>query len=229
LALDARASSIVDDPAFAGVTIEAMALSTYLIYLAAVTLLTVTPGPTMLMTFTNAVNDGPWRALASLGGSLAANMGVMMLSALGLGAVLSASDAAFTILKLIGACYLVWLGIKTIRGGSGLQVGEDAGPRGHSLFLQGVLVGGSNPKSLLFFTAFFPQFIDPAAPFMPQFFLLSLTFVFVDFVILGAGAFGIGRVAPWLRQARVVRWINRVCGGLFALLGGLLLFARRQA
>jgi len=205
-----------------------MPLSTYLIYLVAVLLLTVTPGPTMLMTLTNSVNHGPWRALASLSGSLAANMVIMMLSALGLGALLSASEAAFVTLKAIGAAYLIWLGVKTFHSGSGLQLGEGAPPR-RSLFLQGVLVGGSNPKSLLFFTAFFPQFIDANVPFMPQFLLLSLTFVFGDFVILGAGAFGVGRIAPWLKQSHVVRWINRVCGGLFALLGGLLLLARRNA
>jgi threonine/homoserine/homoserine lactone efflux protein len=206
-----------------------MTLSTYLIYLVAVTLLTITPGPTMLMTLTNSVNHGPWRALASLSGSLTANMVIMMLSALGLGALLAASEAAFTTLKFVGAAYLIWLGIKTFRGGTGLQLNGASGPRTRSLFLQGVLVGGTNPKSLLFFTAFFPQFIDTSAPFMPQFLLLSLTFVFGDFVILGTGAFGVGRVAPWLRQAHVVRWINRVCGGLFAFLGSLLLFARRHA
>lgn len=206
-----------------------MTFSTYLLYLLAVTVLIVTPGPTMLMTLTNSVNHGPWRALSSLAGALAANFGIMMLSALGLGALLSASEAAFTVLKFAGAAYLVWLGVRTFRNGGGLQLGSDAAPRGHSLFMQGVLVGASNPKSLLFFTAFFPQFIDPAAPFLPQFLLLSLTFGIGDFLILGAGAFGVGRVAPWLRQTHVVRWINRVCGGLFALLGGLLLFARRHA
>ena len=206
-----------------------MTLSTYLIYLVAVTLLTITPGPTMLMTLTNSVNHGPWRALASLSGSLAGNMVIMMLSALGLGALLSASEAAFTTLKVIGAAYLIWLGIKTFRNGGGLRLDGGKQPPGRSLFLQGVLVGGSNPKSLLFFTAFFPQFIDATAPFVPQFLLLSLTFIVGDFLILGAGAFGVGRIAPWLRQTHVVRWINRVCGGLFALLGGLLLFARRHA
>jgi homoserine/homoserine lactone efflux protein len=206
-----------------------MTLSTYLLYFIAVTLLTLTPGPTMLMTLTNSVNHGPWRALASLSGSLAANMVIMALSALGLGALLAASEAAFTTLKIIGAAYLIWLGIRTLRSGGGLQLEGEGARRNRSLFLQGVLVGASNPKSLLFFTAFFPQFIDPAAPFLPQFLLLSFTFVFSDFVILGAGAFGVGRVAPWLRRAHVVRWINRVCGGLFAFLGGLLLFARRHA
>jgi len=206
-----------------------MTLSTYLLYAIAVALLIVTPGPTMLMTLTNSVNHGPWRALASLCGALAANFAIMMLSALGLGAVLAASEAAFTTLKLVGAAYLIWLGVRTFRNGGGLQLGAETAPGGRSLFMQGVLVGASNPKSLLFFTAFFPQFIDPAAPFAPQFAALSLTFAFGDFVILGLAAFGVGRVAPWLRQAHVVRRMNRVCGGLFACLGGLLLFARRHA
>ena len=201
--------------------------STYLLFLLTVTVLIVTPGPTMLMTLTNSVNHGPWRALASLGGALAANFAIMMLSALGLGAVLAASEAAFTTLKIVGAAYLIWLGVRTFRNGGALSF-DAAAPRNRSLFMQGVLVGASNPKSLLFFTAFFPQFIDASAPFMPQFLLLSLTFVVGDFVILGAGAFGVGRVAPWVRQAHVVRWINRVCGGLFAFLGSLLLFARRH-
>ena len=204
-----------------------MSLSTYLLYLAAVMLLIVTPGPTMLMCLTNAVNHGPWRALASLCGALAANLAIMALSALGLGALLAASEAAFTALKLAGAAYLIWLGVRTFRGGSGLQLGQEHVPRRRSLFLQGVMVGASNPKSLLFFTAFFPQFIDPAAPVAAQFALLSLTFVFGDFIVLGAGAFGVGRIAPWLRRAAVVRWINRVCGSLFAVLGGLLLLSRR--
>jgi homoserine/homoserine lactone efflux protein len=206
-----------------------MSLSTYLFYLVAVTVLIVTPGPTMLMTFTNSVNHGPWRALSSLAGALAANFAIMMLSALGLGALLAASEAAFTTLKIVGAAYLIWLGVRTFASGGALQLGGDARPRGKSLFMQGVLVGASNPKSLLFFTAFFPQFIDASAPFLPQFLLLSLTFALGDFVILGAGAFGVGRVAPWLRRSHVTRTVNRVCGGLFALLGTLLLFARRHA
>jgi len=222
-------------------------LSAWLLYVAAVLLLTVTPGPTMLMTLTNSVNHGPWRALTSLCGSLVANFAIMALSALGLGALLAASEVAFTTLKLVGAAYLIWLGVKTFRAGQNGHPGEgrdrwqfsardasiaiDPGLRRGDmpLFMQGMLVAASNPKSLLFFTAFFPQFIDASAPFMPQFLLLSLTFVVVDFVLLGAGAFGVGRIAPWLRQSHVVRWINRACGGLFALLGGLLLFARRSA
>jgi homoserine/homoserine lactone efflux protein len=205
-----------------------MTLSTYLLYLAAVSLLIVTPGPTMLMCVTNAVNHGPARALASAAGALAASVCIMALSALGLGALLAASEAAFTVLKVAGALYLMWLGIRTFRSGTALAPARPAGAS-RSLLVQGLLVGASNPKALLFFSAFFPQFIDPAAPVLPQFVLLAATFVAGDFLMLVAAAFGVGRIAPWLRQARVVRWINRVCGGLFTVMGGLLLLSRRQA
>jgi homoserine/homoserine lactone efflux protein len=204
-----------------------MTLSTYLLYLLAVSLLIVTPGPTMLMCLTNAVNHGPVRALASAAGALAASVVVMALSALGLGALLAASEAAFTVLKVLGAAYLVYLGVKTFRSSGALQ--GAAAPANRSLFMQGFLVGASNPKALLFFSAFFPQFIDPASPVLPQFAILAGTFVAGDFLMLVATAFGVGRIAHWLRDARVVRWVNRVCGGLFTVMGGLLLLSRRNA
>lgn len=205
-----------------------MTLATYLLYLAAVTLLIVTPGPTMLMAVTNALNHGPVRALASAAGALTASVGVMALSAAGMGAVLAASETAFTVLKVAGAGYLVWLGIRTFRSGGTLTLGAPA-VRGGSLYVQGLLVGASNPKAILFFSAFFPQFIDPAQPVLPQFTLLAATFVIGDFLMLVVAAFGVGRIAGWLKQTHVVRWINRVCGGLFTLMGGLLLLSRRQA
>ena len=207
-----------------------MSLSTYLLYLAAVSLLIVTPGPTMLMTLSNAVNHGPARALVSTAGALVASIGIMALSALGLGAVLAASETAFTLLKVLGAGYLVWLGIKTFRNGDRLALAPSSTPTAKGpLFMQGLLVGASNPKAILFFAAFFPQFIDPAAPVLPQFVLLSATFVLGDFLLLVACAFGVGRLTGWLHRAGVVRWINRVCGGLFATMGGLLLLSPRNA
>ena len=206
-----------------------MSLPTYLLYLAAVALLIVTPGPTMLMCMTNAVNHGQRPALASTAGALVASVFIMLLSALGLGALLAASETAFTALKFVGAAYLVWLGIKTFRSGAPLAPVESAPRADRSFFLQGFLVGASNPKALLFFAAFFPQFIDPAHPVALQFALLALTFLAGDALMLGTCAFGVARFAPWLRRSDTVRWMNRICGGLFALLGGLLLFARRNA
>ena len=207
---------------------DLMTLSSYLLYLAAIAILIATPGPTMLMCVTNAINHGPRAALASTAGALVASLGIMALSALGLGALLAASETAFTVLKFAGAAYLVSLGIRTFRSAAAPLVSSTA-PAQRSFFLQGLLVGASNPKALLFFAAFFPQFIQPQAPLAPQFALLALTFVAGDGLMLTACAIGVGRLAPWLRRADVVRAVNRACGGLFTLLGGLLLLTRRQA
>lgn len=209
-----------------------MSLTTYLLYVAAVALLILTPGPTMLMCMTNALNHGPRKAMTSVAGSVSAVLCVMLLSAMGLEALLTASETAFTVAKVIGAAYLIYLGIKTIRSEAAVfdATATQAPPtRQRSFFLRGFLVGASNPKAVLFFAAFFPQFLDHAAPFAPQFAILALTFMAFEFAVLTACALGVSRVAPLLRSSRAVRWFNRVSGGLFALMGGLLLLTRRHA
>lgn len=209
-----------------------MTLSTYLLYVAAVALLIATPGPTMLMCMTNALNHGPRRAMTSVAGSVSAQLVVMLLSVMGLGALLAASETAFTVAKVVGAASLIWLGIKTFRGDASLAVDADdtaaTAPR-RSFYLQGLLVGASNPKAILFFAAFFPQFLNPAAPMAPQFAVLALTFMAFEFAVLTTCALSVSRLAPLLRKSGPVRWVNRVCGGLFTLMGGLLLLTRRSA
>lgn len=209
-----------------------MTITTYLLYVAAVALLILTPGPTMLMCMTNALNHGPRRAMTAVAGAITAVLGVMLLSAMGLGALLAASETAFTVTKVLGASYLVWLGIKTFRSEAALAVGAtDATQpgRARSFYLQGFLVGASNPKAVLFFAAFFPQFLNPAAPMAPQFALLALTFVAFEFTVLTLCALGVARLVPVLKSSQPVRWINRICGGLFTLMGALLLFTSRRA
>ncbi len=207
-----------------------MTLSTYLLYVIAVALLIVTPGPTMLMCMTNAINHGPRRAMTSVAGSVTAVLGVMLLSAMGLGALLAASETAFTAAKVVGAAYLIWLGIRTFRSNTVLRVDDPAAaPARRSFYLQGLMVGASNPKSVLFFVAFLPQFLEPAAPIAPQFAILAVTFVVLEFIVLTPCASGVARVIPLLRSSTLARWINRICGGLFTLMGGLLLLTRRSA
>lgn len=210
-----------------------MTLSSYLLYVAAVALLIVTPGPTMLMCMTNALNHGPRRAMTSVAGAVTAVLGVMLLSAMGLGALLAASETAFTAAKVAGAAYLIWLGIKTLRSDApalqlDAQATPAASPGARSFYLQGFLVGASNPKAILFFAAFFPQFLNPAAPIAPQFAVLALTFVAFEFSVLTLCALGVARLVPLLRSSRPVLWINRICGGLFTLMGAALLFTTRR-
>jgi len=211
-----------------------MSLSTYLLYLAAVALLVLSPGPTMLMCMTSSLQHGPRKALAAAAGSVTAVLGTMLLSALGLGALLAASETAFWVLKAAGAAYLIWLGIKTFRSQTTVfdhmpAKSSEAKACARKLYVQGLIVGGSNPKALLFFTAFFPQFLDPAAAWAPQFAVLASTFVAFEFTVLTLCALGVARLAPVLRSGTRMRWFNRVSGGLFTLMGTLLLATRRAA
>ena len=211
-----------------------MTITTYLLYLAAVAVLVASPGPTMLMALSNALSHGASRGIASAAGSVSAVLVIMLLSALGLGAVLAASELAFTAIKLIGAAYLVYLGIKTWRSPV-MDWNVSAGranemrPSLNSSYLQGVMVGASNPKALLFFTAFFPQFINPNAAWVPQFAILATTFVAFELSLLSAISLGASRAKPWLAVKSRMVWINRVCGGIFAGMGAALLLVRRQA
>ena len=212
-----------------------MTLSTYLLYLAAVALLVLTPGPTMLMSMTNAIAYGAPKAMASASGSITAALGMILLSSLGLGAVLAASDTAFWILKLVGGAYLIYLGIKTFRNpvssfdmpATSSLSDASAGMSMRKLYVQGLLVGGSNPKALLFFAAFFPQFVDASQAWAPQFAILALTFVAFEFTTLSVCTLFAARIAPWLRQAGRARMFNRISGSLFAAMGCLLLAARK--
>jgi threonine/homoserine/homoserine lactone efflux protein len=207
-----------------------MTLAIYLLYVTAVAVLIITPGPTMLMCMTNSLNHGARHAMTSVAGAATALLGVMLLSAMGLGALLATSESAFTVAKVAGAGYLIWLGIRTFRSDAVLQLDDGSVPptRRPSFYLQGFLIGASNPKAVLFFAAFFPQFLDPSAPMVPQFAILALTFLALEFTVLTLCALGVARLLPLLRSAGPVRWCNRVCGGLFALMGGLLLFTRRS-
>jgi threonine/homoserine/homoserine lactone efflux protein len=180
------------------------------------------------------VNHGAGKAMASAAGSVTAVLGVMILSSLGLGALLSASEIAFTVFKTLGALYLIYLGIKTFRSPvttfDAPSAASDAGSRsGWQLYVQGLLVGASNPKALLFFAAFFPQFLNPTAAWAPQFIVLAVSFVVIEFAVLSICTLFAARIAPWLRQAGRARWFNRITGSLFAAMGGVLLTLRRSA
>ena len=134
-----------------------------------------------------------------------------------------------TTAKVIGAAYLIWLGVKTFRSDAVLKPADDGAQKARSFYLQGFLVGASNPKAVLFFAAFFPQFLNPQAPIVPQFALLALTFVAFEFTVLTTCALSVARLMPVLRASGPVKWINRVCGGLFTLMGALLLVSRRPS
>ncbi|MBC7489246.1 MAG: LysE family translocator [Glaciimonas sp.] len=185
-----------------------MQLQTWLFYLAAVLALVVTPSPTVLSCVTSAVNFGMRRALMEVFGSLTAVCLVMTVSAFGLGATLTTSEQVFLIMKWYGAAYLICVGIRAFRSHrTNFDVDiENKQLQTRSpqlllmrLYLNGFLVGASNPKAILFFNALFPQFLNPNVPQVPQFLILGLTFICCELAGLTFYSSFAVRAAPWLR------------------------------
>jgi homoserine/homoserine lactone efflux protein len=196
-----------------------MSLDTWLIYLLAATGLSLSPGPNGLLALTHGALHGRRKALYTICGGALGFVIVIALSMFGIGALLQASLVWLTVLKWLGGAYLVWLGIQVWRAPPiGLELSGDASPRGGaSMFRQGALSALTNPKALLFFAAFLPQFIDPARSLVLQFLIMAGSFAVVEVAteLLIAGF--AQRISPWLR--RVGRRFNQACGGVFMAIG----------
>lgn len=199
-----------------------MNLDIWLIYLLAAVGLSLSPGPNGLLALTHGVLHGQRKTLFTIFGGTLGFVVVIALSMFGIGALLQTSLVWLTALKWLGGAYLVWLGIQVWRSppvGLQLTEGDRAGPArsGGSLFRQGALSAVTNPKGILFFAAFLPQFIDPYRSLLLQFAIMAGTFALVEAVteLLIAGM--AARISPWLR--RVGKRFNQVCGGIFVAIG----------
>ncbi len=197
-----------------------MSLETWLAFVAAASVLLVIPGPTVLLVVSYALGQG-WRAAGPMAiGVALGDFTAMTLSMLGIGALLAASATVFTVLKWIGAAYLVWLGIKLWRAGGRL----DAAPRtdrasavrmlGHAW-----LVTALNPKSITFFVAFLPQFLDPRAPFATQMAIFEATFLVLAFANAFGYALAASRARGAVRNPKVLGVVNKVGGSLLVCAG----------
>ncbi len=208
-----------------------MTLSTWLLYVLAVLVLTATPGPSVLMCVSISVNLGPRKAAITSLGSTSAIVGIMLLSVLGLGAVLATSEWLFSVLKWLGAAYLAYLGIAALLSPAS-EISVSGGAETAStrrLYAQGFLVGASNPKALLFFGALFPQFINPAAPQLPQFVVLGVTFVFFELLWLGIYALTAAKAKTWLQKPRRAKFFNRATGVVYLVAAGILASSKRAS
>ena len=147
---------------------------------------------------------------------------MIALSMFGIGALLKTSLVWLTVMKWLGGAYLVWLGIQVWRSPPiGLEVQSSALPRaGWWLFQQGALSALTNPKALLFFAAFLPQFIDPSRSLVMQFAIMAGTFAVIEVATELFIASMAHRISPWLR--RVGKRFNQACGGVFVAIGAAL-------
>ena len=196
-----------------------MALHTWLLYLAAALGLSLTPGPNSLLVLTHGALHGHRKTLFTVAGGALGFVALIALSMLGIGALLKASAGALTVLKLLGGVYLIWLGIQLWRAPAiHLRANASrADTRGAELFRQGLLTALSNPKALLFYGAFLPQFIDPRRDLLIQFVVMATNFVAIEFVVEYLLARLAHRIRPLLE--RVGKSFNRACGGMFVIMG----------
>lgn len=190
-----------------------MSLEVWAAFVAASVVLLVIPGPTILLVVSYALGRG-WKVAAPVATGVAlGDLTAMTLSMLGVGALLAGSAALFTALKWVGAAYLVWLGVKLWRAGSQLDVeARTEAVRPGRMLAHAWLVTTLNPKSIVFFVAFLPQFLDPSRPFWPQMAIFEATFVTLAF----ANALGYALLAARARRLagspRAVRLLNRAGG-----------------
>lgn len=199
-----------------------MTLDTWLVFLIAAIGLSFTPGPNGLLALTHGAIYGVRRTVATVLGGAFGFLIVIAVSMFGIGALLVAVPDILTVLKWVGGAYLVFLGVQVWRAPAitVAATGERPNASWWSLWQQGFLAAVTNPKGILFFVAFLPQFIDPERDLVVQFAIMASTFIIIEIVFELIVAALSQSVQPWL--ARAGRWFNRATGGLFIVIGVLL-------
>jgi threonine/homoserine/homoserine lactone efflux protein len=188
-----------------------------------------TPGPTVLLALSNGARMGVRRAIPGMLGALASDFVLVASVAVGLGALLAASEFWFAVVKWVGAAYLAWIGLRMLRSQGSLNLDampDDRRAGARKVFMKSFLVAVTNPKGYLFCSALLPQFIDSAAPQAPQYVAIGLLFAAIDFLIMFAYAL-IGARAVSLLRRRAILWMDRTCGAVLLALAGSLAFYRR--
>ena len=206
-----------------------MTFEIWLAFAAASTVLLIIPGPTIILVISYALGAGRRTALWTVIGVFFGDLVAMTLSVIGLGALLAASATAFTVLKWVGGAYLIWLGWKLFTAPVEAQrlEGKAAGTSGAKMAINAFLVTVTNPKGIVFFIAFVPQFLNPAAPPAPQLILMVATFTVLGALNALIYAIAAGELRERLKRPSVLKWMNRGGGAALMAMGAATFFVRR--
>lgn len=203
----------------------------WLLFIATSLVVIATPGQDMVLVMSRSVSQGAAAGVATAAGVSLGLIGHTVLATLGLGAILRASEWLFLALKLVGAAYLIWLGIGLLRTKNAELIVTGAAHRSlPRLFADGALSNIANPKIAIFYFAFLPQFVLPGAqhPTLAVF-VLGLVFALLTFVVKGPVGLGAGLLSGWLRaRPSVLVWLYRSSGAILLGLGLKLAFERRN-
>jgi len=207
-----------------------MTLETWLAFVAAAAVLLIIPGPTILAVIGYSASHGARARLPLVAGVALGDSTALLLSLLGLGALLATSAFWFTVVKALGGLYLLYLGAKLLRAGvrpAAQQAADTLAASRWKLFANTYMVTALNPKGIIFFVAFLPQFIRPDAPVAPQLWTLSLTFVALATANATLYAGFAAQARRLLATPRAHRVFNLAGGSLLAAAGAWTLAARR--
>lgn len=195
-------------------------MDNYLLYVGVAIATILLPGPAVMLTINNAIQRGLLKSIAGILGIALAILIVAFISATSLGIVLASSAVAFNIIKILGAAYLIYMGIKMLRS----KVTNDLSIKKQEAsyvrcFIEGFLVSISNPKAVIFFMSIFPQFINTSKEYVPQFILLATTFSLLVMVIHSIYALSASAVKSKLSSEKGKSVINKIGGGVFVGFG----------
>ena len=212
-----------------------MDLHVWLAFLVASCVIAVSPGSGAVLSMSHGLSYGVRRTTATIVGLQLGLAVILLVAGLGVGAVLTASATAFTVIKVVGACYLLWLGwrqwrapVAKVDGDAAQSVGEpDLTTR--QRVLRGFLTNVTNPKGIVFMAAVLPQFIQPTRPLWLQLLVLLATTVAVDVTVMHGYAWLAARLQGVLRSVRARRAQNRVFGGVLMAMGAFLFMFKRNA
>ena len=204
-----------------------MSLHVWVLYAATVLIYSALPGPGAMLVMSHGLAHGAKPAIATICGIETGIIVFVLVTALGLGTLLTLSAQVFDVIRWIGAAYLIYLGLRKWLERPTLP---DVAAQGRSvrrvhLGAQGMMVSLSNPKSLLFFGALFPQFVDPASGYVVQMLVLGMTTVAIDFCVLSSYAMLPNRIGRWMRRGNHLKLYNRTVGTI--LIGAGVAVARQ--
>jgi len=208
-----------------------MSLQAWLLFSTAALVVILIPGPLSLLMIGNSLNYGIRRSWPAFVGGVSASLCLLAASALGLGALLLASEQVFNALKVVGALYLFYLAWQSWRHSREVAAQPEVptlppAPRVGALFARAFALGASNPKDILFFAAFLPQFLDPEAPLAGQLAIMIVTWAVLDLACKLAYGLGAHSAARYLRSGKGQVWFGRVSAGLFGGAGAAALLSR---
>ncbi len=208
-----------------------MTLATWLTFFLACWAISLSPGPGAIAAMTAGLNQGFKRGYFTVLGLVLGIWTQMIIVVVGLGAIIKASETAFTAMKLLGAAYLIWIGISQWRASDKPLVTQTDAPAlsRRELIVRGWAINATNPKGTVFMLAVVPNFVDLAHPLLPQYLVIMASLSFTDLVVMAGYVALAAKVLRALNEPHHVKLMNRCFGGLFVVAGSLLAAFRRTA